>query len=77
MRLFRTNTADPVVFTLTPPECHMEIKNGYGTEGKDIYYRLYVLIDLLAIYIFDSDLVWRIQFIIIQGLNSCLFTRYL
>ena len=41
MRLFRTNTADPVVFTLTPPECHMEIKNGYGTEGIDIYYRLH------------------------------------
>ena len=32
--MFRTNTADPVVFTLTPPECFMEIRNGYGLTGE-------------------------------------------
>jgi len=30
------NTADPVHFTLTPPECHMEIRNGYGTSGTRV-----------------------------------------
>lgn len=30
------NTADPVSFTLTPPECHMEIRNGYGTSGTRV-----------------------------------------
>ncbi len=30
------NTADPVHFTLTPPECHMEIRNGYGTGGARV-----------------------------------------
>ena len=32
----RVNTADPVHFTLTPPECHMEIRNGYGTTGTRV-----------------------------------------
>ena len=32
----RTNTADPVVFTLTPPECFMEIRSGYGLTGPRI-----------------------------------------
>ena len=32
----RVNTADPVHFTLTPPECHMEIRNGYGTTGARV-----------------------------------------
>ena len=32
----RVNTADPVSFTLTPPECHMEIRNGYGTSGTRV-----------------------------------------
>ena len=32
----RTNTADPVVFTLTPPECFMEIRSGYGLSGNRI-----------------------------------------
>ncbi|XP_050094045.1 uncharacterized protein LOC126576783 [Anopheles aquasalis] len=26
-------TGNPVVFTLSPPECYMEIRNGYGTNG--------------------------------------------
>ena len=30
------NTADPVHFTLTPPECHMEIRSGYGTAGNRV-----------------------------------------
>ena len=34
--MFRVNTADPVHFTLTPPECHMEIKQGYGTSGNRV-----------------------------------------
>ncbi|KAA0199153.1 hypothetical protein HAZT_HAZT000081 [Hyalella azteca] len=29
-------TGNPVVFTLTPPECHMEIRYGYGTTGNRI-----------------------------------------
>ena len=33
---FRVNTADPVHFTLTPPECHMEIRQGYGTSGNRV-----------------------------------------
>ena len=34
--MLRTNTADPVVFTLTPPECFMEIRSGYGLGGNRI-----------------------------------------
>ncbi|XP_040571407.1 uncharacterized protein [Lepeophtheirus salmonis] len=30
------NTADPVHFSLNPPECHMEIRQGYGTSGHRI-----------------------------------------
>ena len=33
---YRVNTADPVHFTLTPPECHMEIRTGYGTSGNRV-----------------------------------------
>ncbi|XP_068247193.1 uncharacterized protein [Palaemon carinicauda] len=29
-------TGNPVVFTLTPPECHMEIRYGYGTAGTRV-----------------------------------------
>ncbi|XP_071532451.1 uncharacterized protein [Panulirus ornatus] len=29
-------TGNPVVFTLTPPECHMEIRYGIGTTGERV-----------------------------------------
>lgn len=29
----RVATGNPVVFTLSPPECYMEIRNGYGIDG--------------------------------------------
>ncbi|XP_065080748.1 uncharacterized protein LOC135703439 [Ochlerotatus camptorhynchus] len=29
-------TGNPVVFTLSPPECYMEIRNGYGTNGARV-----------------------------------------
>lgn len=29
-------TGNPVVFTLTPPECHMEIRYGIGTSGERV-----------------------------------------
>jgi hypothetical protein len=29
-------TGNPVVFTLSPPECYMEIRNGYGTSGTRV-----------------------------------------
>ncbi|KAK7007297.1 hypothetical protein SK128_006519 [Halocaridina rubra] len=29
-------TGNPVVFSLTPPECHMEIRYGYGTAGTRV-----------------------------------------
>ncbi|XP_055530562.1 uncharacterized protein LOC129721701 isoform X2 [Wyeomyia smithii] len=29
-------TGNPVVFTLSPPECYMEIRNGYGTSGARV-----------------------------------------
>nr|CAD7404657.1 unnamed protein product [Timema poppensis] len=29
-------TGNPVVFTLSPPECYMEIRNGYGTNGNRV-----------------------------------------
>ncbi|XP_055610182.1 uncharacterized protein LOC129757087 isoform X2 [Uranotaenia lowii] len=29
-------TGNPVVFTLSPPECYMEIRNGYGTGGTRV-----------------------------------------
>ncbi|CRK96102.1 CLUMA_CG009538, isoform A [Clunio marinus] len=29
-------TGNPVVFTLSPPECYMEIRNGYGTAGTRV-----------------------------------------
>ncbi|KAF0304581.1 hypothetical protein FJT64_023612 [Amphibalanus amphitrite] len=31
-----TQTGNPVVFTLSPPECYMEIRYGYGTTGNRI-----------------------------------------
>ena len=34
--IFRVQTGNPVVFTLTPPECHMEIRYGYGPEGTRV-----------------------------------------
>ena len=32
----RTNTADPVHFTLTPPECSMELRTGYALNGPRV-----------------------------------------
>lgn len=32
----RVATGNPVVFTLQPPECYMEIRNGYGTSGARV-----------------------------------------
>lgn len=29
-------TGNPVVFTLSPPECYMEIRNGYGPSGTRV-----------------------------------------
>ncbi|XP_069692527.1 uncharacterized protein [Periplaneta americana] len=29
-------TGNPVVFTLSPPECYMEIRHGYGTSGTRV-----------------------------------------
>lgn len=29
-------TGNPIVFTLSPPECYMEIRNGYGTSGTRV-----------------------------------------
>lgn len=29
-------TGNPVVFTLSPPECYMEIRYGYGTGGTRV-----------------------------------------
>lgn len=33
---FRVATGNPVVFTLSPPECYMEIRYGYGTTGNRV-----------------------------------------
>ena len=30
------NTADPVHFTLTPPECSMEMRTGYALNGPRV-----------------------------------------
>ena len=32
----RVNTENPVHFTLSPPACHMEIREGYGTSGQRV-----------------------------------------
>lgn len=32
----RVATGNPVVFTLSPPECYMEIRYGYGTTGNRV-----------------------------------------
>lgn len=32
----RVATGNPVVFTLSPPECYMEIRNGYGIAGNRV-----------------------------------------
>ena len=34
--IFRVATGNPVVFTLQPPECYMEIRYGYGTTGTRV-----------------------------------------
>lgn len=33
---YRVATGNPVVFTLSPPECYMEIQNGYGIGGPRV-----------------------------------------
>lgn len=33
---FRVATGNPVVFTLQPPECYMEIRSGYGATGARV-----------------------------------------
>lgn len=33
---YRVATGNPVVFTLSPPECYMEIRYGYGTTGNRV-----------------------------------------
>jgi hypothetical protein len=32
----RVATGNPVLFTLSPPECYMEIRHGYGTSGARV-----------------------------------------
>jgi hypothetical protein len=32
----RVATGNPLTFTLTPPECHMEIRQGYGSTGTRV-----------------------------------------
>lgn len=32
----RVATGNPVVFTLQPPECYMEIRSGYGVSGARV-----------------------------------------
>jgi hypothetical protein len=32
----RVATGNPMTFTLTPPEAHMEIRSGYGTTGARV-----------------------------------------
>lgn len=34
--IYRVATGNPVVFTLSPPECYMEIRNGYGIGGTRV-----------------------------------------
>lgn len=34
--MYRVATGNPVVFTLSPPECYMEIRYGYGTTGNRV-----------------------------------------
>lgn len=34
--IYRVATGNPVVFTLSPPECYMEIRYGYGTTGNRV-----------------------------------------
>lgn len=36
MAFNRVATGNPVIFTLSPPECYMEIRNGYGTSGTRV-----------------------------------------
>ena len=38
---YRVATGNPVVFTLSPPECYMEIRNGYGTTGTRVAGKCY------------------------------------
>ena len=33
LSLWRVATGNPLTFTLSPPECHMEIREGHGTTG--------------------------------------------
>jgi hypothetical protein len=32
----RVATGNPVVFTLSPPECYMEVRHGYGITGTRV-----------------------------------------
>lgn len=36
LSILRVATGNPVVFTLSPPECYMEIRYGYGTTGNRV-----------------------------------------
>ena len=57
----RVNTADPVHFTLTPPECHMEIRNGYGTSGTRVTGPVHVGDPLTMLILMRSE--WGMYYI--------------
>lgn len=67
------NTADPVHFTLTPPECHMEIRNGYGTSGTRVTGPVHVGDPLTLLILMRSQ--WGNDALIAVNLVSLCSTR--
>lgn len=59
----RVATGNPVVFTLQPPECYMEIRYGYGTTGTRVAGPVRVGDPLtLIIYMRSKYGIWRHAF---------------
>lgn len=44
-----------MVFTLSPPECYMEIRNGYGTSGTRVGGKIKIQL-LVLLYTNSNDL---------------------
>ena len=63
LKCYRVATGNPVVFTLSPPECYMEIRHGYGTSGDRVGGPVHVGDPLTLIIYMRSKYGKRLTFI--------------
>lgn len=66
----RVATGNPVVFTLSPPECYMEIQNGYGIGGPRVTGPVRVG-DPLTLIIYMRSKYGDLEYFEVSYLKSC------